>query len=312
MKIDNQQTFSELIKQEICTSKEITSTELKYATLSILKNIGDYSLFEGTYELKTRYVFIIKMMKSIFKIPDEMNAKIDIAAIQGKTLKDNKTNYILWIKPKEPDEFFTLFNFDQIEFDENNAEKIRGILMGAFLSGGSANNPFTGKYHLEFRTTSDEYKDLLVKILNFYQINAKTLFRKNKWIVYIKRSAEISDILKLLKTSNAMFFLEDNRIERDLVNNMQRLVNLEVFNMQKASKASVQQVSMCKVLMTSIYFNQLKPREKLYCEIRVKHPEATMNEICRYMNLKLPEDQKITKGSLSHVVQKVKKLYEQM
>ena len=312
MKIDSQQTFSELIKQEICTSQDITHLEKEYATLSILKNIGEYSLFKGEFELKTRYVFVIKMLKYVLNNSDLLHSKVQIATSDIRTLKDNKTNYLVLIKPNNIELFSQLFQFDNIEFNEKNAERIRGILMGAFLSGGSANNPFTGKYHLEFRTTSEWYKDLLVKILNFYEINAKTLFRKNKWIVYIKKSAEISDILKLLKTSNAMFFLEDNRIERDLVNNMQRLVNLEVFNMQKASKASVQQVSMCKVLMTSIYFNSLKPREKLYCELRVKHPDATMNEICYFMNQKLPENQKITKGSLSHVVQKIKKLYEQI
>lgn len=315
MKLNNQQqTFSELVKQEICTSAELTDLEKEYLVLSILKNIGEYSLFEDIYELKTRYVFVIKMFKKVLKTGD-LKSQITLLASNKKTLGDQKTNYLLQINPNDSELFRKKINFNprkKSKYTEKDNEKMRGFLMGAFLSGGSVNNPFKGRYHLEFRISSSSYKDLLIKVLKYFELEPKTLERRNLHIVYFKKSSEVSDILKLFKAQDSMFFLEDNRIERDLVNNMQRLVNLEVYNMDKSSKASVQQALMCKVVKTSIYYERLKTREKIYCDVRIENETATMLEICNLMNKKLPDDEKITKGSLCHITKRIKEIYEKI
>ncbi|GAA5414910.1 DNA-binding protein WhiA [Ureaplasma ceti] len=326
MKLDEQNliTFSETVKNEISKSEDITEVEKEYLTFSMLRNTGDYLLFEDIYELRTRYVSVIKLLKSVLT-NEKYNCKITLFKSNKKTLKDNKTDYILRIEPKDINQFNELLDFNELltelnDFEQQktnshelelelDSEKMKGFLMGAFLSSGSINNPQKGQYHFEIRTSSEAYKNLLCRIFNVYNLEPKTLFRRNRYIVYFKKSAQISDILKILKSQNAMFHFEDVIIGHDFTNNMQRLVNLDVCNMNKSSKAGAQQSTMCKVILTSFHFSTLKEREKLYCKLRAQNPNLSMVEMCEEMNKRLPEGEEITKGSLSHIVKKIKDIY---
>lgn len=311
MKLKREPTFSEIVKQEICTADDLNPTEIRYLILTCIKNIAEYSLMDGSYELFTSYSFLVKLIKKTLENSEDIPAEV-IVGVNNQTQLVNSKKYMLKVIPKNTEQFFSDLDFKELfgRPKKSNFDKIRGILMGAFLSSGSVNNPLKGRYHLEIRTSSEVFKNMLVKTFEYFQISPKVLDKNDKWVVYVKKGREVSDILKLLHAQEAMFMLEDNRIERDLVNNMQRLVNLEVCNMQKISKANVQQVSMCKVINSSIHFTNLKPREQLYCQVRVKYPEANMNEICVIMNQSLPPDKPITKGSLSHIVKKIKEIYK--
>lgn len=312
MKLNQEPTFSEIVKQEICNADDLTIDESTYLVLTCLKNIAEYSLLDDSYELFTPYSFLVKFIKKTLENASEEYQSEVMVGINNQTQMVNSKKYLVKITPKNPEKLFEALNFKDlfIRKKKSNFDKIRGILMGAFLSSGSVNNPLKGRYHLEIRTSSLEFKNMLIKTFEYFQIEPKILDKQGKWVVYLKKGREVSDVLKLLHAHEAMFMLEDNRIERDLVNNMQRLVNLEVCNIQKISKANVQQVSMCKVINSSIHFSGLKPREQLYCQVRVKYPDANMNEICAIMNQSLPTDKPITKGSLSHIVKKIKEIYK--
>lgn len=51
-------------------------------------------------------------------------------------------------------------------------------MRGAFLAGGSVNNPETSSYHLEIFSLYKEHNDSLCDLLNEFQLNSKTLERK--------------------------------------------------------------------------------------------------------------------------------------
>lgn len=54
----------------------------------------------------------------------------------------------------------------------------RAYLRGAFLAGGSVNNPETSSYHLEIYSSYKTHSDALVDLMNEYELNAKTIERK--------------------------------------------------------------------------------------------------------------------------------------
>lgn len=54
----------------------------------------------------------------------------------------------------------------------------RAYLRGAFLAGGSVNNPETSSYHLEVFSMYAEHSDALVDLMNDYQLNGKSIERK--------------------------------------------------------------------------------------------------------------------------------------
>lgn len=54
----------------------------------------------------------------------------------------------------------------------------RAYLRGAFLAGGSINNPETSSYHLEISSIYKEHSESLVKLMNKFHLNAKSIERK--------------------------------------------------------------------------------------------------------------------------------------
>ncbi len=54
----------------------------------------------------------------------------------------------------------------------------RSYLRGAFLAGGSVNNPETSSYHLEISSMYKEHNDSLCELMNTFSLNSKTLERK--------------------------------------------------------------------------------------------------------------------------------------
>lgn len=303
MKLNLGQTFSEIVKDEICSSLLKNEQINQFVIFAILKNNAEYNLMFNSIEFKTKYISVIKLFQKF--VSQNSQFELQIAKSNQKTLKDHKTNYLIQLTTKNNEEIEKI-NFNNFVKNEIN---FKHLLIGIFLSGGSVNNPIKGNYHLEVRIVNFELKDLIIEAFNFLGFKTKLIFHKNKWIIYFKKSTEISDLLKMFNANESMYFLEDNRIERDMLNSCNRLTNLEMYNIKKISKAAVEQSKMCEVVSSSIHYNELSAKEKLYCAIRVQYPHISMQKICDEMNKKLPVEQKITKGSLSHIATKIKNLY---
>ena len=304
MKLDESQTFSEQVKSEICYNAR-DCANIESIVFSCLKNIGEYDVNSNCIELKTQYMSIVKFFRQFCSFNNKY--KLQISVSNKKTLKNNRTNYLLKFFSTNIDDLIDKLSLKNLNFDDFNL--CRNILIGAFLSGGSVNNPISRTYHLEFRTLSSEYKDIIFSALQKFDLHPKLLEHHNKFVIYFKKSTEISDLLKIFNAQNSMFYLEDNRIERDMFNNLQRLVNLEVFNLNKTAKAAIEQSKICQIIQTSVYYQTLNQREKIYCDIRANNNKASMQMICSLMNQKLPLENQITKGSLTHVVKKMRAIY---
>lgn len=94
----------------------------------------------------------------------------------------------------------------------NDERKARAYLRGAFLAGGSLNNPATSSYHLEIFSLYEEHNAALRGLSNVFDLNAKAIERKKGHILYIKESEKISDFLKLVDATQSMLRFEDVRI----------------------------------------------------------------------------------------------------
>ena len=66
----------------------------------------------------------------------------------------------------------------------------RAYIRGAFLAGGSVNNPETSSYHLEIFSIYKEHSEDLVELMNGFHLNAKSIERKKGYIAYLKGSRE--------------------------------------------------------------------------------------------------------------------------
>ena len=87
--------------------------------------------------------------------------------------------------------------------------------MGSFLASGSVNDPASKHYHLEMVTHSDKNADFLVKFISKFELNAKLIKRRNVYVIYIKKSEEISDFLRVINANNCVLDFEEERINKD-------------------------------------------------------------------------------------------------
>ena len=297
------QTFTEKVKEEICDNiKESNNNKLLF--WAILLIISEQNNLKNTLKLTTKYIPLIKFFKTFTNLNQEY--EIQISLNQTNKLQAQKTFYdVLFIdKTHSFDQYIKEFK-KIVKTDPKQFYQF--VLIAFFLILGSISDP-KRSYHLEFRVNNSIQKTLILKALSFFQLDYREIEYRHKTIVYFKKIIVISDLLKILTANKAMFFLEDNRISRDMVNNIQRLVNLDICNLNKMTKSAVEQSKMCQIIQTSIYYQDLSYKEKIYCDVRAKSPNINMQAICDIMN-QIDSSLVIKKGSLCHIVKKIKSIY---
>ncbi len=118
---------------------------------------------------------------------------------------------------------------------------VRAYLRGAFLCAGSMSDP-EKSYHLEFVCTRPEQAGQLKRIIQEFQIEAKTIKRKKYYVVYLKEGSGIVDLLNVIGAHVSLMNLENLRIVKEMRNSINRRVNCEAANITKTVTAASRQI----------------------------------------------------------------------
>lgn len=305
-------TFSEQIKQELCNVKYSKECQ-KYILLSFiinkfkinLTNENKSIIIESSFSFIIRYIG--ELIKCFFKIVPTYSYSDLNSLSQSRTyrLNINDNNFYQSIISTYQ-QWFNIDFFNKLE----NEEK-KGILIGAFLSNGSINPIEKSTYHLEFRSQNINYLRIIQKIMIGFHFAPSLLGRKYWSCLYIKRANEISDVLKIMGANNSMHLLEEKIIERDFSNQLQRLNNLDVSNMNRAIRSGKDEVMMINAIKKhpEIYKNASHKFQN-FCTLRLKNPSATLQELCVLFQKKYHTE--ITKSCANHYVIKMRKVYNQI
>lgn len=161
----------------------------------------------------------------------------------------------------------------------NDDSEFRSYLRGAFLAGGSVNNPDTSRYHLEIYSLYEEQNEQICEFMNRYELNARMTNRRSGFITYLKEGEKISDFLTLIGATNAMLKFEDVRIMRDMRNSVNRLVNCETANMEKVATASSKQIENIEYIQARVGLSQLPDKLQVMAETRLANREVSLKEL---------------------------------
>lgn len=182
----------------------------------------------------------------------------------------------------------------------------RSYLRGAFLAGGSVNNPEGSSYHLEISSMYEEHCGSLVDLANKFDLNARCIERKKGFIFYIKEGEKIIELLNIIGAHQALFKFEDVRIMRDMRNSVNRIVNCETANLNKTIGASVRQIDNIKLLQKEIGLESLPEKLKEVAEIRLQHPDLNLTEVGEMLR------GKVSKSGVNHRLRKIDELAEKI
>ncbi len=180
----------------------------------------------------------------------------------------------------------------------------RSYLRGAFLAGGSVNNPEGSSYHLEIASMYEEHCRALCALANKFRLNARCIERKKGYVLYIKEGEKIIEMLSVIGAHQALLKFEDVRIMRDMRNSVNRIVNCETANLNKTIGAAVRQIENIKLLQQEIGLENLPDKLREVAVIRLQYPDLNLKEVGEL----LPG--KVSKSGVNHRLRKIDELAE--
>jgi len=181
----------------------------------------------------------------------------------------------------------------------------KAYLRGAFLAGGSINNP-EGTYHLEIVSNDQQHADSLCQLVNRFKLGAKVSMRKNWYVVYIKESEHIVDFIGFIGAHHALLEFENVRVLKDVRNQVNRLVNCETANLDKVVDAAVRQLQNIQLIMDTIGLKALPSTLRDMAELRLEHPDASLKELGEMLR------PKVGKSGVNHRMRKIDELAERI
>ena len=312
--MENKVTFSSTVKEEI-VSLDFYSKERLSALLSA------YIRINGAISFSSQKVNVIlksenaKIIKFVYVRLKELFPDINISLNYiKKTSKKKKTSYVLKIIDAESllDELSVSYLEGKISkeivYDD---ETISGYLAGAFLASGSVNSPTTSNYHLEISLVSENYAKWLARLFSKYhkiEMSPKIASRRDKYIIYFKKSDQISNFLIIIGATNSCMEFENQRAYRDFSNNTNRLTNLDIANMEKTLEKAHQQIEEIRYIDDVLGIHNFhNPKKEMLCYFRLDNESASLSELAGMLSKEF--GYVITKSNVNHLFRDLHDLY---
>lgn len=306
-------SFAAEIKKEL-TGIELDSSckNAELAALIRMNGVVSKSGSHYTLDVQTENAAIARRIYTLVK----SSYDISVELLVRKKMKLKKNNvYIVRMKEYVRQLLFELgivqddYTFTRTipeQFKEKDCCK-RSYLRGAFLAGGSMNNPETSSYHLEITNSYQEHNESLCELMNEYELGARSLERKKGYIVYLKEAEKITDFLSIIGAHNALFKFEDVRIVRDMRNSVNRLVNCETANLNKTIGAAFRQIENINFISEMVGLEALPEKLREIAALRVQHQDITLKELGE-----LVSSGKISKSGVNHRLKKIDEFAEKL
>lgn len=314
-------SFTNEIKNEITANINL-DTEMKRSLLAAFIRVN------GTIKFKNKNEYLIlrtenaKVAKFIYSLIKDLYEDVVVSFSFRKTMKFYKaTEYLVNIINGGTTIFSSLdINLLESKINQeliNKEDKIRGFLMGLFLACGSCNSPKTSNYHFEFYVSDENLAKNILKIINKIkssQFDFKLTKRRNNFVIYLKKSDQISNFLAFLDASSSCIKFEDVRVSRDYSNINNRLIICDQYNYKKSIDKANVQIEQIKLIDKHLGIdNIINEKVQLLCKLRLKDPEASYADLSSMMSeeLNIP----VSKSNIGHLFRKIEnmaKLYEKL
>ena len=304
-------SFSSKVKEEL--SKECNSPRhcCIAETAAIISMCGKVIFDEKDHvriEIHTENVTVARKYFTLLK--KTYNINTDISIRHSSSLNKNRS-YVLSVNDDETARKILMTcrlmkPFGVIEEDFSISDSLiiqrecckRAFIRGAFLAAGSVSDPVK-TYHFEIVCLSEAKAKQLQMIMETFNINARVIKRRKYFVVYVKDSSQVVDLLNIMGAYNALMDMENVRIVKDMRNNVNRKVNCETAKINKTVSAAVKQIEDIRFIQMSSAFDELPESLQEMAELRVRYPEATLAELGQLL------DTPVGKSGVNHRLKKI-------
>lgn len=306
----NNISFSQIIKEELCLL-ELTKNE-EVILLSAFFKVNGTLVFSKNEEKIVLCTENAKIAKYIYSLIKKHFENINISFGFRKSMKFNKnTQYLININ-EDTKKIITYLNINFLDSkipynftDKDN--KISAYLKGLFLASGMCNNPNSSNYHLEMTTKNENYANSIVKMIlkiKAASFNFRIIKRRKNYVIYLKRSDQISSFLAFIDATNSCLEFENVRLDRDFTNVNNRIMICDSYNYKKSLNKSNELIASIKTIEDTIGLSRLNNEKLIYlCILRKENPELSYNELAELLSKKL--GYKVSKSNIQHMFLKI-------
>ena len=304
-------SFSSKVKEELskdCNSPRHCCIAETAAIISMCGRVIFDEKDRVRIEIHTENVTVARKYFTLLK--KTYNINTDISIRHSSSLNKNRS-YVLAVNDDETARKILMTcrlmkPFGVIEEDFSISDSLiiqrecckRAFIRGAFLAAGSVSDPVK-TYHFEIVCLSEAKANQLQMIMETFNINARVIRRRKYFVVYVKDSSQVVDLLNIMGAYNALMDMENVRIVKDMRNNVNRKVNCETANINKTVSAAVKQIEDIRFIQMSSAFDELPESLQEMAELRIRYPEATLAELGQLL------DTPVGKSGVNHRLKKI-------
>lgn len=309
-------TFTSLVKEEIC-SIDFEDRELLIMLSGFCKVNGNLSLSSSGMSLhfKTENSKVAKWVylsfKKLFNVsPSYTYSKkmnFDKSSVFNISINENVMDILEKLELME----------DGIPSNPSKLvleEGLRYFIAGSFLASGSVNSPSSKNYHLQMVVFTEEDGKYYLKLLNRFRNNRamefKTISRRKKVVLYLKKADQIATFLSIVFSHNCLFEFENARIEKDFINSENRIQICYNANYQRSLAKGEEQCQEIQQLKDNGLFSLLTEKEQLVAQIRLDNPDMSLKQIGEI--LLTDYDIRLSKSGVNHIFGKIHDKYKEL
>ena len=294
-------SFSSNVKAELCKdslSKKSCAVAEGYGVLLYCNTFSSTEIRIIT-ESRDFAARLPRLFKKAFGITfDQEPAAHDRGKLQFAISSEDKISRIFETLQMDLKASLTLHvNFGMLEEEA----ECMAYLRGAFLAGGSVTDP-AKRYHLEMTTSHYKVSRETCALLIECGFSPKELSRGGNNILYFKQSDYIEDFLTFLGAPVCAMGVMEAKVEKDMKNKINRIVNCDTANMSKVVDAAQAQISAIHRLREQGRLETLPDKLKQTALLRLDNPDAKLSELAQLVQ------PPITKSAMNHRMRKLMEL----
>lgn len=315
-------SFSNETKQEII-KKNLFKSETRALLQGLFLASGSLIISNGqlSFVLSNENEFIISFLKS--KLLELFNnIEIDIVEVM-KNFK-NKSRFELSVDENSNMMILKELGIVSFDNDELNVYDIcdksylksqnasLAFLIGVFLGSGCISVPSDAGekkkygYHFEIEVMSKNQADILAEIMAGFDIFPKIVERNEQFVLYLKNSETICDLLALFGAGKFVLDIENNKVSRDLSNSTNRQINCMTANIDKTVNAAIKQLAAIEIIQNTIGLENLPENLLEAALIRLGNPEMSLKDLCLLL------EHPVSKGALAQRFNKIIQIADEL
>lgn len=282
----NKLTFSKKVKDELVSNIENYTLEEKKGILSAyIRNVGSISILPNkSLRLVSSSANISKFIFSLLKDIYSVNPSFTYT----KQLRLAK-NLIYHLEVNEK----LTFILEDLEIYKDleiinpvkmlDEKHFKGYIIGLVLASGQISNPKGKTYYCELSFNEERLAKLILNKLNHFKkldtMTFKMILRRNKYVLYLKRSDQISMFLSFIGAIEMMYEFENSRLEKDYFNNENRLIICATANYNRCLLTGENNIKDINLLTKYYGKDYFKGKVKWVVDTRLANPDASYQDI---------------------------------